>query len=118
MKKRILVFLLAIVMLFALSYHALAATQTVSIVPNITFNGTKATCSVSITGNMLTDTISATMTLKRGTTVIDEWTDSGSGFLYMSETADVARWKTYTLTVNATINGVAKPEVTISRTNN
>lgn len=117
MKKRFLVLLFVMVMLFSLSAHAVSP-RTIDIFPNITFVGTEATCTASITGDRLTDSISATMALKQGTRVIDEWSDSSSGILSMAGTADVSRRTTYTLTVDAIINGVAQPTVTISRTNN
>lgn len=52
MKKRILVSLIVVALLIALSSYAFAATQTVLIVPNITFSGTEATCTANISGDM------------------------------------------------------------------
>jgi hypothetical protein len=83
----------------------------------VVFDGTEATCTVFITGDRSTDYISATMTLKQGTRVIDEWEDSGYGVLAMEGIAEVTRRKTYTLRVDATVNGVEQPTVTIARTN-
>ncbi len=117
MKKRVSTLLIVTVMLFAIPAYAVSS-RTIDIFPNITFDGTEAMCSASITGDRTTDSIFATMTLEQGTRIIDEWSGSGSGILNLTGVAEVSHWRTYTLTVNATINGVAQPSVTISRTNN
>ncbi len=114
--KKILSMLLVMTLLLAVSAYAVVP-RTIDVLPDITFNGTKADCSVRITGDYLTDTISATMTLKYGSTVIASWSDSGSGILKMEESATVELNKTYTLTVAYSVNGVTKTPVTITRTN-
>ena len=50
-------------------------------------------------------------------TTIDDWSASASGILKIDETTTVAK-KTYTLTVEYTVNGVEQTPVSISRTNN
>ena len=85
--------------------------------PDIEFDGTKATCSVRIIGDRTTDKIEATMELRQGSRLIDDWSASGNGFLEISKTATVARNTTYTLTVEYSVNGDSKTPVSISRTN-
>lgn len=85
--------------------------------PHLEFNGTKANCSVTILGERTTDKISATMELWQGNTLIDDWSASGSGILKMDKTTAVEKNKTYMLTVEYAINGVAQKTVSVSGTN-
>lgn len=117
MKKRVFLLFLAAVMLLAIPAYAVSP-RTIDCIPDISFNGTEATCTATVTGDRTTDRISATMTLKRGPTVIDSWSDSASGYLKLTGTATVTRRTSYTLIVDATVNGVAQPTVTIYRTSN
>lgn len=116
MKKKGLCLLVAIILL-TISILPISS-RTIDFTPTIVFDGTRATCTVRIAGDRVTDTISATMKLRQGNTVIDEWSGSASGILKLEETATVKRGKSYTLVVNATINGIAQPTVTVDKTNN
>ena len=116
MKKRFLCLCLILATLLAIGAYA-ATPRTLSIEPDITFNGNKALCELIIVGDKGTDEISATMQLKYGNTVVDSWSDSGYGYLFMEETATVSSGRTYTLVVDVTINDVARPTITISRAN-
>ena len=115
MRKRIICMMLLITMAFVIPANA-ASTRTISVVPDIEFDGTRATCSVLIVGNRTTDEIEATMELRQGGRLIADWSDSGNGFLEISETVTVARNTTYTLTVEYSVNGDSKTPVSISRT--
>ena len=116
MRKRIICMMLLITMAFVIPAHA-ASTRTISVVPDLAFNGTRATCSVSIVGNRTTDKIEATMELRQGSRLIDDWSASGYGILKIRETATVARNTTYTLEIEYSVNGDSKTPVSISRTN-
>ena len=116
MRKRIICMMLLITMAFVIPANA-ASTRAISVVPDIEFDGTKATCSVRIIGDRTTDKIEATMELRQGSKLIDDWSASGNGFLEISKTATVARNTTYTLTVEYSVNGDSKTPVSISRTN-
>ena len=107
--------MLLITMAFVIPANA--ATRTISVVPDIEFDGTRATCSVLIVGNRTTDEIEATMELRQGGQLIDDWSASGNGFLEISETVTVSRSTTYTLTIEYSVNGDSKTPVSISRTN-
>ena len=50
------------------------------------------------------------MELWQGNILIDDWSASASGILKIDETATVERNKTYKLTVNYTVNGVAQTD--------
>lgn len=115
MRKRIICMMLLITMAFVIPANA--ATRTISVVPDIEFDGTRATCSVLIVGNRTTDEIEATMELRQGGRLIDDWSASGNGFLEISETVTVSRSTIYTLTVEYSVNGDSKTPVSISRTN-
>lgn len=117
MKKRFLCLCLVLATLLAIGAYA-ATPRALSIDPDLAFSGNTAYCEVMIVGNKTTDEISATMTLKYGNTVVDSWSDSGYGYLFMEETATVSKGRTYTLVVDVTFNGVAKPTITVSGTNN
>ena len=72
---------------------------------------------MEILADKATDRISATMELYQGRTLIDRWTASDTGVLYMEESTDVELNKTYTLTVRYTINGADQSPCTVSKTN-
>ena len=116
MKKKVVILLVVLAMLMVLPAYAVTP-RINDIVPSISYSGTVATCSVSISGDKTTDAISATMELRQGSNVIDQWSGSGYGVLNMTETATVSRWKTYTLYVDVTINGVALPTASTSKFN-
>ena len=117
MKKRSIVLFVLMAMLFAIPAYA-ASPRAIDYFTDIVFDGTEATCTARITGDRVTDSITATMTLKQGNRVIDSWSSSGNGILSLRGTADASRWVTYTLVVESTVNGVVKTPVTIQRTNN
>lgn len=72
---------------------------------------------MEILADKATDRISATMELYQGRTLIDRWTASDTGVLYMEESTDVEMNKTYTLTVRYTINGADQSPCSVSKTN-
>ena len=106
---------LAILLTILLAMPASASAQrTTSITSDIVFDDTSANCFALIIGNSTSDTISATMVLKRGNTLVDKWSGSGNGTLKLTGTANATAGK-YTLIVNATINNIPQPAVTIYR---
>lgn len=62
----------------------------------------------------MSDKIAVTVTLCEGSTWIASWNDSGTGYLHFSKNKTVTRGKTYTLTADATINGVKQQTVSIT----
>ena len=114
--KRYFCILIAVALVLSISCYAVS-TRAVYAYPTLTFNGTQATCKATIIGQSTTDSIAATMYLYRGSTLIDSWSASGTGVLRMEGFATVSRNKTYTLTVNYSVNGITQDPVTISRTN-
>lgn len=105
MKKRMRAILLATVILSSLVISAAAAqARTIDAVPVLTFDGTTANCSVSITA--LGKSITATLELWRSDTLMDSWSDSATSRLIIDEDCKVTPGQTYTLKVNGTIGGV------------
>ena len=110
MKK--VAFLLALIMMLSAPMPARAATpRTRNIFPGITFCGSTATCTVDIVADSDSDPIQATIKLWRVNTCIETWQTSGYGTVFFTETANVTKGYTYSITVDAIINGVEKPRV-------
>lgn len=61
----------------------------------LSFNGTTATCGVTISEPG--KTIHATMQLWQGITFVDSWSGSGISCINLSKTHSVTKGKTYTL---------------------
>lgn len=106
MKKRIVpIFLVAAILSALVATAAAAASRTADCTPTLSFNGTTAKCSVSITA--IGKPIAATLELWQGSTRVAQWSDSAASRLIISEECKVTKGKTYTLKVNGTINGVS-----------
>jgi len=115
MRKRALVLTLVLALVLGLTAEA-APLRAPRLYENLTFSGTTATCSASVRGDNATDTISMTVRLWQGATCLKTWAANGTGSASLSKTATVTKGKTYKLTVNATINGVAQPQQSVTRT--
>ncbi len=116
MRKRIWPLLMVLVLILCFSGPVALASDIRGITysPNLTIDGTTAYCEVRYRAGNNDTQISVTLTLKQGSTTIDSWSDSGKGFVIISETASVQKGKTYDLVMNATVNGKSQPEVTVS----
>jgi hypothetical protein len=106
--------LVAVVLILTIPAYA-EQTRGISVNTDLSFSNYVAACSVDIYAESLTDSISVTMELWRGGTKISDWSTTGTWHVTMSETANVTRYRTYTLVVNYSINGVAKTPVSIDR---
>ena len=119
MRKRVAV--LTVMVVFLLTMTATAVTTTtvaprgVIVTPLLSYNGTTAICEVLASGNTADEVIYAAVKLMHGNEVIESWYPSATGILDFSETAEVTRGETYTLTVRVyTINAPNLPEVSVS----
>lgn len=116
MKRGIMVFLVVVLLLTSLPIHAMANTsRTLAIMPGLNYEGTTAKCSLSVSGYSSTDTIEAVIKLWDGSSCLETWTVSGTGFLVFNDTHEVTRNREYTLTVDVEINDISKPTVSISK---
>ena len=111
-KKKIAIFLtLTLLLISTMGSRAEAANQ---VVPTLTFSGTTAVCRGTVTAPG--KNISITMKLMYGSTIIDSWPGSGTSFLSLSKNhAGCVSGRTYILKVSGTIDGVAFPEVSVSK---
>lgn len=105
MKRRIVPFVLVLILAISLCTTAFAAARAVTVIPTLSFSGTTANCSVNAT--KLGKEISLTLELWCGKTLIDSWSDSATSRLTISESHRVVSGKTYTLKVTGTIGGEA-----------
>lgn len=116
MKKRI--FALTVLMLLLTLPISVQAAQPWAINnrPTLSFSRTTASCYVDCKGANTKDKISATLTLNQGSTYVDSWSGSGTGSVFVSGQHAVKSGKKYTLTLSYSVNGVAKPSVSVTNT--
>ena len=106
MKKRVVSILLAAAILSTLVLTVAAAeSRSTKYAPILSFDGTTANCSVSITA--IGKPITATLELWHGSTRVAQWSDSATSRLIIDEDCTVTKGQTYTLKVSGTINGVS-----------
>lgn len=86
------------------------------VVPSLNFSGTTATCKVQVIATSGSDSITADITLYEGSSCIESWTATGTGTLTFTDTVTVKSGKTYTLSVDAVVAGVAMDTAQISKT--
>lgn len=84
--------------------------------PDLSFSGTTAYCSVVFASSNSGDRLTATLTLSQGTRRLATWDVSGVGEVSISESYQVERGKTYTLTFNSTVNGKGQREIVVTGT--
>jgi len=118
MRKRISSALVPLLLVCILSAQvAQAAEQRASGgMPDLFFQGTTAICSAICQGNSTKDSLDVTLTLYQGNTRIDSWSKSGGWKVSLSEECIVEYGKTYRLEMAYSINGVAKPVVSVTNT--
>lgn len=113
MKKYVFSLVLFLSVLFTMHVRA-AEERTVMIWPSISFDGTKAICSVTIMADRSTDRIEADIKLWQGDSCVESWTESSFGDLMFTGNTTVAKGQKYILTVDAKINNLARPTVSTS----
>lgn len=118
MKKIIALCIVVVIMISLVPISASAVTpRAYSILPGLTFNGTTATCSLTVYANA-NDSIDAVIKLWQGSTCLKTWTEEDIQSMIFVDTATVSRYVTYKLTVDVSINGIAQPQHSVTRTNN
>lgn len=115
MKRRI--FPLAVLLALALSISVQAVTlRAVNANPVSSFDGTTAVCYVNYRTANVNDKADVTLTLYRGNTVVDSWSESGTYRVYVSGECKVRSGVSYNLVMTHSINGRAQSPVTTIRT--
>ena len=114
MKK--IAMLLAIVLLVATPLTVQAATpRTIDISPGLFYTGTTARCSVLVSAYNVSQEVEVTVTLWHGNSWIESWDLFGYGYVDWEDTVTVVSGNTYTLTIDATIDGEDLDQVYISK---
>lgn len=114
MKKHCISCFMAMILVIALTVSAGAVQSRIISRPTLTIKNGIAYCSGTYdTGNQ-NDKISLVLTLKQGSTVIDSWSADGTCRVRISETSPVKSGKTYTLILDAKVNGKAVANNSVS----
>ena len=109
-KKRLLAILLILCMLGSMmSIGAAARFDGGSI--SLSFSGTTANCSFDYFAENANTTISVTLILWNGTTLVGSWSNSGTGYVVVSGTAAVTSGVTYRLAAYVVVNGDITPTI-------
>ncbi len=114
MKRRAFSFAALLMLLLTVSAQAIEI-QSTRVQPELYFNGTTATCSVSCRASNAREKIQATLTLYQGTVYVDSWTNSGTGRVFVSGQHSVESGKRYRLVVTYFVNGTTQPATQISK---
>jgi len=112
MKKRIVLLVLALSIILAIPAYA-AATRNAINIPGLSFTGSTAVCTSMIIGPINAD-IEAEISLWDGNKCIESWSEDAVYRLNFRDTVSVTRGRTYTLKVDATIDGVKQDTVSTS----
>lgn len=116
MKTKLFIFFLIILLVVAPITANATTPRTTTILPEIHFDGTKATCYVTIQADSVSDEIYAKITLLEGTKCVAEWTVEGQFYCTSQKTFSCTKGKEYTLTIEATINDIPQSTVSYSGT--
>lgn len=117
MKKRVAILVLVLAMVLAIPAYA-AENRVALIHPGLSFTDTKANCSLIVSGDLGNESISATITLKRGETTLETWyVDDIGELVFTNNTVTAPKGGTYTLTANVTINNRVYAPASITATN-
>lgn len=119
MKRRLFSILLVLLLVTSMTLAVSASSPRImSVDIGLRFEGTTAQCSLNVSEDYLTDSISATIKLYRGNTCIRTWVRSASGFLNFYEEVPAVKNAEYTLEAVVTVNGVTEPVFTKTATCN
>lgn len=106
MKKRILPIILVVIMAVSLCAPAFATTKAARATPSLSFSGTTANCSVTITD--AGKQISATLQLWYNDMLVNAWSGSGTSYVAITGThTSCVSGGVYTLKLVGTIGGVS-----------
>ena len=109
-KKRLLAILLILCMLGSMmSIGAAARFDGGSI--TLSFSGNTANCGFDYVAENMNPTISVTLILWNGTTLVGSWSNSGTGYVVVSGTAAVTSGVTYRLAAYVVVNGDITPTI-------
>lgn len=116
MRNRMLAIITVLAMLLTVPALALTARMT-SVKPTLTFDEDIANCRVAVFGDTSTDEITASIRLYENGCCIESWYEEATGYLIFTDSVDVIAHHTYELAVDAVIDGIEHPRVSIEKTN-
>lgn len=116
MKKKVLALTLVLVLTLSTVAQAAGPARTKRIDPTLSFGATTVTCTVVAQGNSPTDTVSVTAKLWTSGVCKGTWTGRGTGTVTVKGSRAITKGATYTLTADVTINGVAQPTKSVTKT--
>lgn len=116
MKKRIIPLLMVVLLVMSITAPAASAvsSRVISGRPTLRISGNTAYCEAIFRSGNNENDIYVTLTLKRGTDIIDSWSASGNGSVTISKSKAISTKGSYTLSLKATVNGVVQPEVVVT----
>lgn len=117
MRKRIVSLAAVMALLVVMSASAVAVEPRLTVsTPSLTFSGTTANCSVIVRASS-GDEIDATLSLYRGSVLVDSWPGEGTTAVYISGSCSgLTKGVTYTLKVSGTVDGVSFSGTPVSAT--
>lgn len=117
MKKRMISLVAVALLLLSVSANASdMSIQSIIARPTLSFSGTTAICSATVTSGTSSDIITLNISLWCGNTRVGYWSTSGSGMVSINKTCTVVKGNTYELILNSTINGIAQPSEYVTGT--
>lgn len=102
-KKVSIAIILAVFLL--IPTNVFASTQSIFVIPCLTFNGTTAICEAPVAADSMDDYIYLVARLSDENGPIITWSDSGYGYIDFYREKEVVSGNTYTLTVSVMVNG-------------
>ena len=116
MKKRIIPLLMVVLLVMAITIPAASAvsSRVISGRPTLRISGDTAYCEAIFRSGNRDNNSSVTLTLKYGTDTVESWSASGKGSVTISESKTVLAKGTYTLIMEATVNGGDQPAVVVT----
>lgn len=105
MKRRLIAFILVVIVITSFSVPVFAETRAARITPSLSFSGTTANCRVTVSASQ--QDIDATLELWDGNTMVNSWSKSGSSYVLVSGTHACVSGRYYTVKVSGTIDDVA-----------
>lgn len=114
--KKVVLSLVLMVTLVCFSVGAVAKLYTAHGSVSLSFDGSKAVCAAWYTADNTSDALDVTLSLYRGSTLVKSWSRAGIGTVSVSERCGVQSGKTYTLTMQYSVNGVPQPDLSTTKT--
>ena len=109
-KSKLIAIVLVISVLFSIMSVS-AAAQTRSDSLGLSFSGNKATCECVYIANTSTSSVSVTLILWNGTTLVGSWSNSGTGDVTVRGSATVTSGVTYRLAAYIVVDGQPLPTI-------